>query len=116
MRRPLEGLRVLDLGTRIAAPFCAGILDERTQVTQWVAPLGLLDLDDLGPLLAEDPRAERCRDTCAEIEDPESLQRASHHVSRCSANTSFIEPFCLRASSAPRAVAVLCIQWWAWKW
>ena len=25
---PLEGLRVLDLGTRIAAPFCAGILGE----------------------------------------------------------------------------------------
>lgn len=28
MSRPLEGLRVLDLGTRIAAPFCAGLLGE----------------------------------------------------------------------------------------
>src|SRR5947207_9627070 len=25
---PLEGIRVLDLGTRIAAPFCAGLLGE----------------------------------------------------------------------------------------
>ena len=28
MPAPLEGLRVLDLGTRIAAPFCAGLLGE----------------------------------------------------------------------------------------
>ena len=29
MSRPLAGLRVLDLGTRIAAPFCAGLLGEQ---------------------------------------------------------------------------------------
>ena len=29
MTRPLAGLRVLDLGTRIAAPFCAGLLGEQ---------------------------------------------------------------------------------------
>jgi crotonobetainyl-CoA:carnitine CoA-transferase CaiB-like acyl-CoA transferase len=29
MTRALEGLRVLDLGTRIAAPFCAGLLGEQ---------------------------------------------------------------------------------------
>ena len=29
MTPPLEGLRVLDLGTRIAAPFCAGLLGEQ---------------------------------------------------------------------------------------
>ncbi len=29
MSGPLEGLRVLDLGTRIAAPFCAGLLGEQ---------------------------------------------------------------------------------------
>jgi succinyl-CoA---D-citramalate CoA-transferase len=29
MTRPLERLRVLDLGTRIAAPFCAGLLGEQ---------------------------------------------------------------------------------------
>ena len=29
MRQPLAGLRVLDVGTRIAAPFCAGILGEQ---------------------------------------------------------------------------------------
>src|SRR5262249_54815664 len=28
MTAPLEGVRVLDLGTRIAAPFCAGLLGE----------------------------------------------------------------------------------------
>ena len=27
--RPLEGLRVLDLGTRISAPFCAALLGEQ---------------------------------------------------------------------------------------
>jgi crotonobetainyl-CoA:carnitine CoA-transferase CaiB-like acyl-CoA transferase len=26
--RPLEGLRVIDVGTRISAPFCAGLLGE----------------------------------------------------------------------------------------
>src|SRR6266571_463076 len=26
--RPLEGVRVIDVGTRIAAPFCAGLLGE----------------------------------------------------------------------------------------
>ena len=29
MRKPLAGMRVLDVGTRIAAPFCAGILGEQ---------------------------------------------------------------------------------------
>ena len=29
MRKPLAGLRVLDVGTRIAAPFCAGLLGEQ---------------------------------------------------------------------------------------
>ena len=29
MRQPLAGVRVLDVGTRIAAPFCAGILGEQ---------------------------------------------------------------------------------------
>ena len=28
MAGPLEGLRVVDVGTRIAAPFCAGLLGE----------------------------------------------------------------------------------------
>ena len=29
MTPPLDGIRVLDLGTRIAAPFCAGLLGEQ---------------------------------------------------------------------------------------
>ena len=28
MTQPLEGLRVIDVGTRISAPFCAGLLGE----------------------------------------------------------------------------------------
>jgi len=28
MARPLDGLRVIDVGTRIGAPFCAGLLGE----------------------------------------------------------------------------------------
>src|SRR6266496_4985180 len=29
MALPLEGIRVIDVGTRISAPFCAGILGEQ---------------------------------------------------------------------------------------
>ena len=29
MRRPLAGLRVIDLGSRVSAPFCAAILGEQ---------------------------------------------------------------------------------------
>ncbi|MGH8921333.1 MAG: CoA transferase, partial [Actinomycetes bacterium] len=28
MTAPLEGIRILDIGTRIGAPFCAGLLGE----------------------------------------------------------------------------------------
>ena len=34
MSGPLAGLRVLDLGTRIAAPFCAGLLGEMQALSQ----------------------------------------------------------------------------------
>lgn len=52
MRRPLEGLRVLDLGTRIAAPFCAGLLGEQgAEVIKIEQPDGGDPLRDLGPFV-----------------------------------------------------------------
>ena len=52
MRRPLEGLRVLDLGTRIAAPFCAGLLGEQgAEVIKIEQPRGGDPLRDLGPFV-----------------------------------------------------------------
>ena len=49
-RRPLEGLRVLDLGTRIAAPFCAGLLGEQgAEVIKIEQPEGGDPLRQLGP-------------------------------------------------------------------
>ncbi|MEQ8841805.1 MAG: CaiB/BaiF CoA-transferase family protein [Acidimicrobiales bacterium] len=55
MRRPLEGLRVLDLGTRIAAPFCAGLLGEQgAEVIKIEQPDGGDPLRDLGPFVDTD--------------------------------------------------------------
>lgn len=55
MRRPLEGLRVLDLGTRIAAPFCAGLLGEQgAEVIKIEQPQGGDPLRDLGPFVDTD--------------------------------------------------------------
>jgi len=48
--RPLEGLRVLDLGTRIAAPFCAGLLGEQGAEVIKIEQPGTGDfLRELGP-------------------------------------------------------------------
>lgn len=50
MNRPLAGLRVLDLGTRIAAPFCAGLLGEMGAEVIKVEQPGRGDfLRDIGP-------------------------------------------------------------------
>src|SRR6185312_9217762 len=43
-----------------------------------VAGAGLLDLHDLGALLAEEPGAEGCRDARAEVEDPEAREGSGH--------------------------------------
>ena len=41
VRQPLSGVRVLDVGTRIAAPFCAGILGEQgAEVIKVEDPIG----------------------------------------------------------------------------
>jgi len=51
-RRPLAGLRVLDLGTRIAAPFCAGLLGEQGAEVVKVEQPGTGDpLRQLGPFV-----------------------------------------------------------------
>ena len=55
IRQPLAGLRVLDLGTRIAAPFCAGILGEQgAEVIKIEQPQGGDPLRDLGPFVDTD--------------------------------------------------------------
>lgn len=54
-RRPLQGLRVLDLGTRIAAPFCAGLLGEQgAEVIKIEQPQGGDPLRHLGPFIDTD--------------------------------------------------------------
>jgi crotonobetainyl-CoA:carnitine CoA-transferase CaiB-like acyl-CoA transferase len=49
---PLEGLRVLDLGTRIAAPFCAGLLGEQgAEVIKIEQPRGGDFMREIGPFV-----------------------------------------------------------------
>ena len=54
MSGPLEGLRVLDLGTRIAAPFCAGLLGEQGADVIKVEQPGRGDfMREIGPFTEE---------------------------------------------------------------
>ncbi len=56
--RPLDGVRVLDLGTRIAAPFCAGLLGELGADVIKVEQPGRGDfLRELGPFVATEESA-----------------------------------------------------------
>ena len=55
MSGPLEGLRVLDLGTRIAAPFCAGLLGEMGAEVVKVEQPGRGDfMREIGPFMDTD--------------------------------------------------------------
>ena len=55
MAGPLEGVRVLDLGTRIAAPFCAGLLGEQgAEVIKIEQPRGGDFMREIGPFVATD--------------------------------------------------------------
>ncbi|MGH9014141.1 MAG: CaiB/BaiF CoA transferase family protein [Acidimicrobiia bacterium] len=55
MSGPLEGLRVLDLGTRIAAPFCAGLLGEQGAEVIKIEQPGAGDfMREIGPFLSVD--------------------------------------------------------------
>ncbi len=59
MREPLAGLRVLDVGTRIAAPFCAGILGEQgAEVIKIEQPDTGDPLRTLGPFASPGEGAE----------------------------------------------------------
>jgi crotonobetainyl-CoA:carnitine CoA-transferase CaiB-like acyl-CoA transferase len=52
---PLAGLRVLDLGTRIAAPFCAGLLGEQgAEVIKIEQPRGGDFMREIGPFVETD--------------------------------------------------------------
>ncbi|MEY2462984.1 MAG: hypothetical protein QOH64_1122 [Acidimicrobiaceae bacterium] len=52
MSGPLEGLRVIDLGTRIAAPFCAGLLGELgAEVIKVEQPKGGDFMREIGPFV-----------------------------------------------------------------
>ncbi len=55
MPGPLEGVRVLDLGTRIAAPFCAGLLGEMGADVVKIEQPGRGDfMREIGPFLPTD--------------------------------------------------------------
>ena len=52
---PLQGLRVLDLGTRISAPFCAGLLgDQGAEVIKIEDPRGGDFMRSIGPFVPTD--------------------------------------------------------------
>ena len=54
MAGPLEGLRVLDLGTRIAAPFCAGLLGEQGAEVIKIEQPGAGDfMREIGPFVPD---------------------------------------------------------------
>ncbi|WP_419918423.1 CaiB/BaiF CoA transferase family protein [Candidatus Poriferisocius sp.] len=58
MRKPLAGLRVLDVGTRIAAPFCAGILGEQGAEVIKIEQPGVGDpMRTIGPFASPDEGA-----------------------------------------------------------
>jgi crotonobetainyl-CoA:carnitine CoA-transferase CaiB-like acyl-CoA transferase len=55
MPGPLTGIRVLDLGTRIAAPFCAGLLGEQgAEVITVEQPRGGDFMREIGPFVDSD--------------------------------------------------------------
>jgi crotonobetainyl-CoA:carnitine CoA-transferase CaiB-like acyl-CoA transferase len=55
MTAPLAGVRVLDLGTRIAAPFCAGLLGEQgAEVIKIEQPRGGDFMREIGPFVDSD--------------------------------------------------------------
>ncbi|HVN51405.1 MAG TPA: CaiB/BaiF CoA-transferase family protein [Acidimicrobiales bacterium] len=61
MSGPLSGLRVLDLGTRIAAPFCAGLLGEQGAEVVKIEQPGSGDfMREIGPFVDE-PDADHAR-------------------------------------------------------
>src|SRR5438309_7033337 len=63
MSLPLEGIRVIDVGTRISAPFCAGILGEQGAVVIKVEdPRGGDFMRTIGPFVASGDAPEGIAD------------------------------------------------------
>ena len=63
---PLDGLRVLDLGTRIAAPFCAGLLGEMGAEVIKVEQPGSGDfMREIGPFVPDDATRRRPATRCS---------------------------------------------------
>ena len=104
-------------------------VDEGPDAAHEVTGAGLLHLDDLGTPFAEQPRAERRADPGADVDHPQAVEGARHAGASVlpggsigasprsrAAKTSFMEPICLRCSSADSAVAVLWAHWCAMKW
>ena len=55
MRRPLRGLRVIDLGSRVSAPFCAAMLGEQgAEIIKIEEPVRGDRLRELGPYAQDD--------------------------------------------------------------
>ena len=55
MRRPLAGLRVIDLGSRVSAPFCAALLGEQgAEVIKIEEPVRGDNLREMGPYARDD--------------------------------------------------------------
>src|SRR4029079_5765255 len=79
-------------------------VDEGPDLAHEVAAARLLDLDDLGALLTEQARAERRRDSGAQIEDTKALERTGHDRP-CSFLTASMPP-ALRASTFASALGV----------
>ena len=99
MTGPLAGLRVLDVGTRIAAPFCAGLLGEQgAEVIKVEQPgTGRLHAHDrsvrrdglFAVLGGRGPRAARAsRSICAQTEGQDLFRRLAADGRRACARTS----------------------------
>ena len=57
MTKPLAGVRVIDVGTRISAPFCAGLLGEQgAEVIKVEQPDGGDFMRTIGPFAAPEAR------------------------------------------------------------
>ena len=97
----------------------AGV-DERADLAHEVAAARLLDLDDLGALLAEQPRAERRGDARAEIEDAQPGERTGSTGpparAGCSCFTASMPALLARLDLRRARSGVFDTNWCSMKW